>query len=341
MDAFDRDRRMARAGLVLAILMVPLLATLPWWGDRGWLRLGVEMSCLLSLAVLWNLLAGYAGLVSVGQQAYVGIGGYTLFALTNLGGLSPLIGLVFAGVVALAVAVPTALLLFRLRGAYFAIGAWVMAEIFRLAVAQISPLGGGSGQSLPAAVIKAIASDKAARETLFFELGLGVAVVTIFATYSLLRSRFGLALTAIRDSEAAAASLGVDVRRVKLLVYVGAALITGVVGALLFLQKLRISPDAAFSVGDWTANVIFIVVIGGIGTIEGPILGTAVFFLLRETLGDLGAWYLILLGLLAIIVMLKAPRGLWGAIGERFGVHLFPVTRRAPVFPRSQGVKTH
>ena len=97
---------------------------------------------------------------------------------------------------------------------------------------------------------------------------------------------------------------------------------------VIFLQKLRITPDAAFSVNDWTAFVIFIVVIGGIGTIEGPIIGTLIYFALRETLADLGTIYLIVLGFVAIIVMLKAPKGLWGLIRARWGLELFPLSYR-------------
>ena len=100
------------------------------------------------------------------------------------------------------------------------------------------------------------------------------------------------------------------------------------IGALIFLQKLRISPDAAFSVNDWTAFVIFIVVIGGIGTIEGPIIGTLVFFALRETLADLGTTYLIVLGVVAIVMMLKAPKGIWGVIRSRYDLQLFPLGYR-------------
>ena len=137
-----------------------------------------------------------------------------------------------------------------------------------------------------------------------------------------------MALTAIRDSEPASGSVGVDTYRTKLLIYVAACFGTGIVGALIFLQKLRISPDAAFAVQDWTAFVIFITVIGGIGTIEGPIVGTLVFFALREFLADLGSWYLVLLGAVAIVIMLKAPRGLWGLLADRFDLHLFPVRRR-------------
>jgi branched-chain amino acid transport system permease protein len=144
----------------------------------------------------------------------------------------------------------------------------------------------------------------------------------------LLRSRYGLALTAIRDNELAARSSGVDVTRTKLVVYILTALGTGMIGALIFLQKLRISPDTAFSVNDWTAFVIFITVIGGIGRVEGPIIGTIVFFLLRQTLADLGSLYLLMLGAVAIAVMLVAPKGIWGFFAERFGWQLLPLERR-------------
>jgi branched-chain amino acid transport system permease protein len=143
----------------------------------------------------------------------------------------------------------------------------------------------------------------------------------------LLRSRYGLALKAMRDAELAAACSGVDVYRTKFLVYVVTALATAMLGALIFLQKLRISPDAAFSVNDWTAFVIFMTVIGGIGRIEGPIVGTLVFFALRQALADLGTIYLMILGLVAIVIMLTAPKGIWGMVVERVGWQLFPLER--------------
>jgi len=150
----------------------------------------------------------------------------------------------------------------------------------------------------------------------------------IAVIYLFLRSRQGLALTAIRDNETAASSLGIDIWRTKFFVYVVAAALTAAIGALFFLTKLRISPDAAFSVNDWTAFVIFIVVIGGIGTVEGPIIGTLIFFALRESLADLGSAYLLILGAVAIVVMLKAPKGVWGLIRDRFDLELFPLSYR-------------
>ena len=137
-----------------------------------------------------------------------------------------------------------------------------------------------------------------------------------------------LALAAVRDNPEAARSVGIDADRIKWLVFLLAAFGTGLCGALIYVQTARISPDAAFSVTDWTAYVIFIVVIGGIGRIEGPILGVLVFWGLQTTLSDFGSWYLLTLGLLAIVVMLFAPRGLWGLLSDGAGLQLFPVRRR-------------
>ncbi|MEM7752821.1 MAG: branched-chain amino acid ABC transporter permease, partial [Pseudomonadota bacterium] len=280
------------------------------------------------LACLWNLMAGYAGLVSVGQQAYVGFGGYMLFALTVFAGLNPVVAILVGALLAAVISVPIATLIFRLKGAYFAIGTWVVAEVFRLSFAQIQALGGGSGSSLPVAVVKEIGAKKATREANAYWLALGAAVVVLLAVYLFLRSRRGLALTAIRDSEVAASGLGIDIWRTKLEVYVVTSAFTAIIGGLIFLQKLRISPDAAFSVNDWTAFVIFIVVIGGIGTLEGPIIGTLLFFALREVLADFGTIYLMVLGLVAIVVMLKAPKGVWGMIRDRYDLELFPLSYR-------------
>jgi branched-chain amino acid transport system permease protein len=323
-----RGTAASRYGGFAALAIIILLATLPLWGGRADMRTIAEIAYYLALAQLWNLLAGYAGLVSVGQQAFLGFGGYMLFVFTIYAGVHPLIAIPLAGIAAAVMAIPTAFLVFRLRGAYFAIGTWVVAEVYMLAFAQISALGGGSGMSLPVKIVKSIAADKLLRESAIFWTTLFFSGGVIALVYLLLRSRHGLALTAIRDSEIASESLGVDNFRSKLAVYIIAAFGTGIIGALIFLSKLRISPDAGFNVIDWTANVIFIVVIGGIGTIEGPFLGVIVFFALRELLADFGSWYLIVMGAIAIAIMVWAPQGLWGLISERYGLSFFPVQRR-------------
>jgi len=336
----EHATRSSRIGVGIFAVLLIVLAAAPLWGDRQDLRLLAEIFGYVALASLWNLLAGYAGLVSVGQQAYVGLGAYLLFALTMLLDVHPLLAIPMAGVAAAIVAVPVAGLIFRLRGHYFAIGTWVVAEVFRLLASQVSALGGGSGISLPIAIVTSVAPTRQMREFLIYWLALALVVFVLGAIVMLLRSRYGLALTAIRDNELAARSNGVDVTRTKLVVYVITAFGTATVGALIFLQKLRVSPDTAFSVNDWTAFVIFITVIGGIGRIEGPVIGTIIFFLLRQTLADLGSLYLMMLGVVAIAIMLKAPNGIWGLLAGRFGWQMFPLARRAVIAGLPQQAKT-
>ncbi len=302
-----------RGAIVLALILLAG-AALPLAGGNAARQLGLEFAATLTLATLWNLLAGYAGVVSIGQQAFVGLGGYLLFALVVFTGIPVLAALPLAGLGCGLVAVPSARLLFRLRGPHFAIGSWVLAEVFRLAFAQISALGGGSGMSLPIMSILAISHSRPDRLLLFYVLAAVLALATTLIVWLLLRSRFGLGLTAIRDAEAAAASLGVDVMWLKRAVYIIVAAFAGLTGAILFLQNVRISPDAAFSVNDWTANIIFITVIGGIGTLEGPLIGCVVFFAFRAAFADFGPWYLIGLGLLAILMMLLQPKGIAGLL---------------------------
>lgn len=330
-----RPSSLARGAVLLLALLALILV--PFWADRGTQRLLVEILTFMALAQLWNLLAGYAGLISIGQQAFVGFGGYALFSLAMMFGVPVLVALPLAGLFTALVAWPTALVAFRLSGPYFAIGTWVIAEVFRLGFAQMGALGGGSGVSLPVDLVRAIATTRDARDDLIYWLTLTVAVVVVAGIWWAMRSRLGLGLSAIRDDEAAAESAGVETRRLKFQVYITVAGLTGLIGALIFLQKLRISPDAAFNVTDWTVIVIFMVVVGGIGSLEGPILGCLLFFLLRQYFADLGSWYLVGLGGLSVLVMLVAPRGLWGLIESRTRLRLFPVTRTAHHPPPVEG----
>jgi len=192
-----------------------------------------------------------------------------------------------------------------------------------LLVANTGALGRGTGRTLKAVFPLA----RETRELVTYFLALAVGVAALAAVYLYLRSRRGVALMAVRDSEPASESLGVDVFGTKLAVYLIAAFGTGMTGALIYLNLLRVSPDAAFSI-NWTAYTIFIVVIGGLGTLEGPIVGTLVFFFLRELLSDYGAWYMIVLGSLAVAAMMRYPQGLWGLVAERWDLAFFPVQRR-------------
>lgn len=316
--------RFVPAAILLCVVAV--LAVAPWWAGRADLRLLMEALAFLALAQMWNLLAGYTGLISVGQQAFVGLGGYLFFALTIFWGVAVVPAMALAALATALIALPTAWIAFRLNGAYFAIGTWVIAEVFRLFAAQVGALGGGSGISLPVQVVRGLGGRQAI-EMIMYYMAFGIGIGSVLFVWLLLRSRWGLALAAIRDSALAAETLGVNTRRVKFLIYIAAAGITALAGAFIFLQKLRITPEAAFSLNDWTAFVIFIVVIGGLGTIEGPILGVIVFFALREVAADWGTWYLMLMGGIAIAVMLIDKRGLYGWLNHRFGLVIFPTAR--------------
>lgn len=307
-------------------LLLAALFSLPWWGTPDQMRTLVEFTYFLALAQMWNLLAGYGGMVSFGQQAWIGLGGYTLIVLADDLHVNMFLAVVVGGVVAALVALPTAALAFRLRGGYFAVGTWVIAEVFRLLVASSTEwLKGGLGRSLTAAGLIA----RPLREQYTYWLAIVIGAGAIALVYTLMRSRVGLGLTAIRDSEAAAMSVGVKITRIKLLVFIIAAFGTGVVGGLIYLNALRITPQASFSI-QWSAFMAFIVVIGGLGTIEGPIIGAMLFFVLRHYLSSFGPWSLILLGSIAVIMMLVAPDGLWGVLHRRFGFELFAVRRRLP-----------
>lgn len=309
-----------RAALGLALLA---LAIAPLWADNNLTRIFGEGLLLCALAILWNMLAGFGGLVSVGQQAYVGIGAYAMLALGLYSGLPPLASVPLAAAAGGLLSLPIALLVFRLRGHYFAIATWAVAEILRLLVMQVPALGGGSGTSLPGSVLKAISPDRGMRADLIYWAVFAIFTVILAGSVLLMRSRWGLALRAMRDSELAAESLGIRLRPLRLALYCAIGALTAAVGAVMLLQKLRISPDAAFSVQDWTAFVLFIAVIGGVGTLEGPILGTLIFVLMREVLADYGPIYLIVLGLVGVAVMLFAPGGIWGGLGAR-GLSLLP-----------------
>jgi branched-chain amino acid transport system permease protein len=278
----------------------------------------VDLFVLIIIATMWNLLAGFGGLVSVGQQAFIGIGAYALVFFADLRGQSVFVAMLCAIIFSGLVAIPLSFIVFRLKGGYFAIGTWVLAEIIKLVVVQIQSLGGGAGISL--AVFEE--TGRADRIKMVYLLALAVAIAILLGTFLLMRSRLGLALTAIRDDAIAAGTLGVNVSRAQRTVFVIVAMGFGAAGSLIALTNLRVQPDDIFSV-NYSAIMIFIVVVGGLGTIEGPILGAILFFFIQERLRDYGSIYLIILGVVAIFSVLLAPRGLWGLI-TRDKVSLFP-----------------
>jgi branched-chain amino acid transport system permease protein len=317
-----RSRRNVAWSGIGAVVVIVVLFLFPYYVGPGTTGIMVQGLIVLTLASMWNLLAGYAGLVSVGQQAFFGIGAYFVL-IPAMHGVSPWAGLVIAALASAVAALPLWLLVSRLRLGYFAIATWVLASAVMLVFEQVSSIGGGTGMPLPG-----LSGLSPALLTAYtYWAALTVAVLAIGGVYFLLRSRVGLVLTAIRDDERAARSSGARVGLARLLVFVVAAAGCGAAGGVLAIQQLQVVPDGSggvFSV-QWTAEMAFAVIIGGLGTIEGPILGTIVYMVLQQTLQSYNAWYLIVLGIVAIAIALFARRGLWGTLDERFNIRLFPV----------------
>jgi ABC-type branched-subunit amino acid transport system permease subunit len=314
-----RSRRSSLWGLGGAVVVIAVLAYLPYAVYEGTTSTLVNFFILLIMASMWNLLAGYAGLVSVGQQAFIGLGSYFVL-ITGLHNLNAFIGLPVAVLGTAVLGLVAWFLLSRLRSGYFAITTWVIASICYLIIIRFPSLGGGTGEPLTG--LPSVSSTLL--NAYVYWLCLGLTVLTLAVIYAVLRGRLGLVLTAVRDDETGARSIGARVTRAQLIVFVIAAAGCGAAGALELLSQPFVQPTAAFSI-QWTAEMIFACLIGGIGTIEGPIIGTIVFFALQQWLSSYGTWYFIVLGCVAIAVAIWAPRGLWGVIAERFHVRLFPV----------------
>ncbi len=307
---------------VTAALAIVILATVPKWADVSTVRKLVQLFILLAVAQMWNLLAGFAGLASVGQQAFVGLGAYGMVTLVNNQHYSLYWSILFSGVLAALVSIPMGLIAFRLRGSYFAIGTWVLAEVARLFMKNSKSVGGGSGASLKVAGYKA-----AERAHSVYWISLAIGIGAIILAYAILRSRLGLQLQAIRDNEAGARGLGANVYRTRFVLWVVVAFWTALAGAAYYTQNLRVQPNESFGVGVWTAPIIFIVIIGGIGSIEGPIIGAIAYWAFREWFGN-SPTYLIAVGVLAVLVALFVRRGLWGLVRAKSDLQLFPVRRR-------------
>jgi ABC-type branched-subunit amino acid transport system permease subunit len=330
-------RNVAWTGLG-ALVVVVVLALFPYLVGAGTETILVQAFIILTLASMWNLLAGYAGLVSVGQQAFVGLGAYFVLIL-NIHNLSMFTALPIAAIGCGVAALPMWWLVSRLRSGYFAIATWVLATTVLLIIEKFPSIGGGTGLSLP----HTPNLGSAVLEAYTYWIGLAVTVLALVAVYLLLRSRLGLVLTAVRDDEVAARSSGARVGLARMLVFVVAGIGCGAAGALLAVSQLIVQPSAVFSV-QWTAEMAFAVIIGGLGTIEGPILGTIVYMILQQALQSYNAWYLIILGLVAMVIAIFARRGLWGLVDEHLHVRLFPVGyylwapgsggRRARALPR-------
>jgi branched-chain amino acid transport system permease protein len=318
----ERATLASRLATIAAALVLAGLAAGPLLFPEGALDRITSLFVYVILALMWNALAGYAGLVSIGQQAFFGVGAYFEVRLTSLG-VPVYLSLILAGAGAGLFAWPLSYFMLRLRDGEFAIGMWVVAELCHLLVNLDPLIQGETGTSL----IALDAYPAAARHVYTYETALAAMTALLALVFLLLRSRAGAGIQAIRDNEEAAASVGVAVASTKRLIFVLAGLGAGLAGALWLASAITFQPKTYFS-PQWTAYMIFMALVGGLGTFEGAILGALIFFAIETLFGGLGVWYLIGLGGAALGFALFLPRGLWGFAETRLGLSLLPVGYR-------------
>jgi branched-chain amino acid transport system permease protein len=293
-------------------IAVAVFASLPLLGTTFVLVIVFLWFLYLTMAGIWNLLAGYSGLISLGQQIFIGIGGYLLTIGSELYGLDTWLSIFIGGLVsvvfALAISVPT----FRMKGVYFAIGTWVAAEAVRVWFSNwVLPDRTGKMVSLGMGVFIRPAYRVPTATLYYAALILGFA--TIFLSYAILHSKLGLGLMAIRDNEVAAASSGVNIFQTKLIVFALGAFMTGLAGGIYYMYQNFIQPLSAFSIA-WTVIITSAAILGGIGTIEGPLVGAAIAVVLQEYLAQYIGISLIIQGAIIIAIMSIAPQGIVGTL---------------------------
>jgi len=310
-------RSIVFSGVIAALLVI--LAAGPAIFPPGVTDRLTTLFIYIIIAAMWNALAGYGGLVSIGQQLFIGLGGYALIRLSNAGvSLYPalLLAVVLVGILAL----PIGELMLRLRGGEFAIGMWVLAELAHFTITLDPLIQGETGTSLIA--LNAFAP--AARRADTYWMGLGLMIALLGTLFILLRGKIGAGVQAIRDDEIAAASVGVQVHNGKRVMFVLAAVGCAAAGAVNLASTISFQPQAFFGI-QWTAYMLFMALVGGLGTFEGPIIGAVVFFAMETFFGATGVTYLIGLGVVALVFALFIPRGIWGFLETRFGLRLLPV----------------
>ena len=297
------DLRQRYGPWVLLALATVLLASIPFLGDRYALFIAYFLVLNDAFAQSWNLVGGYTGLISLGHAAFFGIGAYAAAICVITFELPLWVGFIVGGlsstVFAFLISFPT----FRFKGIYFAIGTLVLAEALRIWMINWEYIGGAQGMQFPIGIGPRLSG--------YFFIMLGLAVITTGLLMYIMRSKLGVGLRAIRDNEDGAANLGVDIFRTKLVAFMISAFIAGLVGAVHGARLGAIEPYSIFGAA-WTIGVVNIVIIGGMGTIFGPIVGAFFVTILAETLADFSGIHLIIEGVILILVIRYMPYGLWG-----------------------------
>jgi len=312
-------------GYLISAVAVILLAVLPVAGmPRSWTLYILLFLIYLAMSNMWNLIAGYSGLISLAQPAFLGLAGYTL-AICSWVNVPWWAGMLGGAVVAGIFAFLVSFAVFRLSGVYFAIGTLVVPEALRIAFYLWRPVGGSLAGGGAGYTVKGL-SGVGIQDLYWLALVIGLASVIIVRI--ILRSNLGLALAAIRDNQKAAASSGVNTFRIKLYPFIIGAIITGLAGAVFYMYQPFIEPISTFNV-KWTMIILLATVIGGMRTEGGPIIGSIVVVFLYFLLANYGNYSLLIQGIILIVIMLLSPQGIVG-IASKTGLYrsIFRFVRR-------------
>ena len=304
--------------IVTTAVVLALLFSLPIWGSPFLVLFCTLIFMYATLGQMWNLLTGYAGLVSLGQQTFVALGGFTLGIFSNYFGMPMLPGILIGGLASAVLAAIMCFIFLRMKGMYFAIATWITAEAFKVLFASWQYVGGGTGLFISGA--------RGIGTTTVYYYSLVLIVVSIIIVVFLLRSKPGLGLIAMKGDAGAAETCGLNIFRTRLLCMMLAGYITSLAGGVIYMSQVWVSPYAAFAIS-WTVASMFIVVIGGIGTVGGPIVGAVVYVFLNQYLARLGGISMAILGVIAVIVIIFAPKGIVGTLQEKAGFEIFSLRR--------------
>ena len=309
--------------LIVTIVVLALLYILAGTGvfSSNTVRILLSMCLYCAMGTMWNLMSGHCGLTSLGQQSFIGLAGYTLAVMTAYYSLpywtAIIVGAVLSGLLALGLS----LVFFRMRGMYFAVATWITAEALKTIFTSWTFVKQGAGMTVK---LRPYPST-----TEIFFLALSLAIAATLVVYFLLRSRTGLGLSAMGNDADAASSVGVNIFKSKLICFVLSGAITGIAGVIFYMNKGSIFPDGGFGI-DWTVSIVFIVIIGGVGTAAGPIVGSIIYVLLYEFLSKYPGWSNVILGIIAIVVIVVMPDGIIGTLQKKFNFEIMSLRRHAP-----------
>jgi len=297
-------------GVIPSIAVIVVLALLPIIGvPRVWLLYLFLFFLYLSMANMWNLLAGYSGLISLCPAAFIGLAGYTMTVMTWLG-IPYYVGIISGSIVSALFAMLMSIPVFRLKGIYFAIGTLVVPEILRFVFLLWKPVGGAIYGRGAGYTVKGVAE---VSQSQIYWSALAIGIGSIFLIRYILRSKLGRGLAAIRDNDGTAASCGINVFNLKLFSFVIAGFVTGMAGTIFYIYSGYIEPNSAFSL-QWLITIMLATVIGGEGTEEGPIVGTIIVVFLYFFLAGYAEISLIIQGIILVGIMLLAPQGIMGFV---------------------------